>query len=507
MKIKTLSKRLVIAIGLGAVLSGATVFSAISEGMAACTVSHSELSGGPAAVTARKLIADPREASGRSPMVALPAHSGEVVMEWNQKAVELTLSSTPALAPVQQTRVMAIVQVAVHDAVNGITGEYGTYLSPGPASENASPEAAAIAAAHHALKNLFSSPSQVALLDAHYADSLTAHGLSEYDPGIEYGRSAAAAILASRANDLSAQAQYPYTVPGAGTPGVWMPISSAANAQALLPGWGNVTPWVLRSGSQFRPDAPPALDSEQYAKDYNEIKIIGAANSPTRTSEQTQIAQFWLASPTAVWNPAMRQVVAARNPDLSVTARTFALVYLAVADASIACWDAKYIYNYWRPQPAIRSGDFDGNDLTAGDVSWQPLHPTPRHPEYTSGHTTNSSAMATILELLFGDDPGVPLVVTLSGITRQWETFDEGIEEVIDARVYSGIHFRTADEVGARLGRQVARFVSTHALQPCPKGGSGCPKPGRRGGVNEKGTDKTSRPSNYRPQEKGSLKI
>ncbi len=470
MKVKKLSKRLVIAIGLGAVLSGGTVFSAMSKGMAACAVSHSELSGGPAPVATRKLITNSREASSRSPMMALPTPSGEVVMEWNQQAVALTLLPASALAPVQQARVMAIIQVAVHDAVNGIMGDYETYLSPGLAPVNASPEAAAIAAAHHAMKSLFP-PVHAASLDTLYMDSLATRGLSELDPGIEYGRSAAAAILALRANDHSAQAQFNYTAPGAGMPGVWVPLTSAP---ALLPGWGNVTPWVLRSGSQFRPDAPPALDGEQYAKDYNEIKEIGRLNSSTRTDLQTQIATFWRASPTAIWNPVIRQVVTVRNPDLSETARTFALVYLAVADASIACWEAKYTYNYWRPQPAIRNGDFDGNDLTAGDATWLPLVPTPAHPEYTSGHTTNSSAMATILRLLFGDNPGVPIVVTISGITRQWNTFSAGVEEVIDARIYSGIHFRTADEVGARTGRQIARFVSTHALRPCPKGGSRC---------------------------------
>jgi hypothetical protein len=405
-------------------------------------------------------------------MVARPAQAGDVVTEWNQTAVTLTLLPASALAPVQQTRVMAIVQVAVHDAVNGITGDYETYLSPGPAPENASPEAAAIAAAHHALRNLFQlSPSQVASLDGSYADSLAAHGLSTSDPGIEYGRSAAAAILALRANDHSAQAQFNYTAPGAGAPGVWVPLTSAP---ALLPGWGNVTPFVLRSGSQFRPDAPPALDSEQYAKDYNEIKEIGRLNGSTRTDLQTQIATFWRASPTAIWNPVIRQVLAARSPDLSATARTFALFYLAAADASVACWEAKYYYNFWRPQPAISNGDFDGNDLTAGEAGWTPLFATPAHPDYTSAHTTNSSAMATILGLLFEDNPGAPIVVTISGITRQWDTFSAGVEEVIDARVYSGIHFRTADEVGARMGRQVARFVSTHALRPCPQGGSRC---------------------------------
>ena len=222
-----------------------------------------------------------------------------------------------------------------------------------------------------------------------------------------------------------------------------------------------------RSGSQFRPDAPPALDSERYARDYNEIKQIGVLNSALRTNEQTQIASFWRASPTAIWNPVLSQVLATRNLDLSSTARSFALFYLASADSSIACWDAKYHYNFWRPQPAIWSGDIDGNDLTAGDANWTPLFATPPHPEYPSGHSTNSSAMATILELLFGDDPGVPIVVTLSGITRQWNSFSEAVEEVIDARVFSGIHFRTADEVGARQGRQVARFVSNHALRRC----------------------------------------
>jgi hypothetical protein len=449
MKVKKFSKGLMITIGLVAVLLVTSAYASTCEAPAPGTMA-------------------PFGAS------AQPAHSGEVVMEWNQQAVALTLLPAFNLAPVQQARVMAIVQVAVHDAVNGITGDYETYLSPGPAPENASPEAAAIAAAYYAMRNIFPlTPIQAASLDTAYADSLAAHGLSPLDLGIEYGRSAAAAILALRANDHSslAEAQFNYTAPGAGTQGVWVPLTSTP---ALLPGWGNVTPFVLRSGSQFRPDAPPALDSEQYAKDYNEIKEIGKQNSSTRTGLQTQIATFWRASPTAIWNPVIRQVVAARNLELSATARTFALVYLAVADASIACWDAKYTYNNWRPEPAIRNGDFDGNDLTAGDATWTPLFMTPPHPEYPSGHSTNSSAMATILALLFGDNPGAPLVVTISGITRQWDTFSGGVDEVIEARIYSGIHFRTADDVGARVGRQIARFVSTHALRPCPKGGNRC---------------------------------
>ena len=429
------------------------------------------LCGVPASpATGAAIAAHPGASPGISGGAVAAAIAGDPVVEWNQEAARLAVLSTSGLAPVQQLRVMAIVQVGVHDAVNGITGEYATYLPPVAAPEGASPEAAAIAAAHHALKALFAA--HAGSLDALYAASLAAHGLSGDDPGVEYGRTVAAAILALRADDGSAQAQFAYTAPGAGEPGVFVPLVSMQ--QPLLAGWGEVTPWALRSGSQFRPGPPPALDSERYAMDYNEIKAIGASNSATRTAEQTQIARFWRFPPVAIWNPVLIQALAARDFDLSTTARTFALLYLAAADASIACWDAKYAYNYWRPQPAIANGHLDGNDATEADAAWTPLLPTPPHPEYPSGHSTVSSAMAAILEQVFGDDPGVQFVVTLDGITRQWSTFDEGVDEVIEARIYSGIHFRTADEVGARLGRQVARFASTHALRRCPSGRGPC---------------------------------
>jgi hypothetical protein len=475
MNIKMLRNRLVIAVAIGTILSGAIApsffgtiaYSAVPEETATENMAYSDLYDGFPTMRMRKPITDPQEMSRKSRKVALPAQAGAVVTEWNQEAVRLTLLPASNLAPVQQTRVMAIVQVAVHDAVNGITGKYATYLSPGPAPENASPEAAAIAAAHHALRNLFGPGS----LDTLYFASLAAHGLSASDPGIEYGRSAAAAILALRANDNSGQAQFNYTAPGAGLPGVWVPLTSLP---ALLPGWGEVTPFVLHNVKQFGLPPPPALESGRYAQDYNEVKEIGKINSTTRTAEQTQIATFWLGSPVAIWNQPLTQLVATSNFDISTTARTFALVYLAAADSSIVCWAGKYEYNFWRPQPAIRRGDEDGNDLTEPDPTWTPLFPTPRHPEYGSGHTTNSTAIATILQLIFGDNPGAPITSTITGITRQWTTFSEGLDEVIDARVYSGIHFRTADEVGSRQGGQVAHFVWTHALRPCPKGRGRC---------------------------------
>ena len=460
MKTDTAWRRLVIIITLGVALVVALLvvpaYPTVSEASAARALTRLELPGG-------------------DPVMAAAVNDSAAVLTWNQKAVELTLLPASGLAPVQQGRVMAIVQVAVHDAVNGITREYATYVPPAPAPADASPVAAAIAAAHHALRNLFTGHD--AALDTLYADSLAAHGLSPDDPGIEYGRAAAAALLAARSNDHSAlsESQFNYTAPGAGSPGVWVPLTSLP---ALLPGWGNVTPFVLRSASQFRPEPPPALDSETYAKDYNEIKQIGMAGSPTRTTEQTQIASFWLASPTAIWNPVLTQVLAARDLSLSATARAFALLYLAAADAGIACWEAKYTYDFWRPQPAIWSGDADGNDATAGQAGWTPLHPTPRHPEYPSGHSTNSSAIATVLASLFGDEPGAPITVQvgtpIGPVTRQWDSFSEGVEEVIDARVYSGIHFRNSDEVGARQGRQLAHFILTHALRPCGKSGSRC---------------------------------
>lgn len=396
------------------------------------------------------------------------AHA-EVISEWHREAARLSTLPASNLAPVQQNRAMAIVQVAVNDAVNGYTAQYETYLPRVITYERISPDAAAVAAAYHALRTLF--PSHSASLDNLFLSSLAAHGLSVNDPGVAYGIAAATRILAARANDGAAQSQFNYTAPGAGLPGVWVPLTAQP---ALLPGWGDLTPFVLHSSDQFLPEPPPALGSEQYARDYNEIKEIGAINSPTRSTLQTQIATFWLGSPVAIWSQPLEQLSASRNLSLSQRARIFALVYLASSDASVACWEAKYHYNFWRPEPAIRRGAEDGNSATAADLTWTPLFPTPRHPEYPSGHSTGSTATATILQQFFGDDPGMPITSTITGITREWETISEGVNEVIEARIYSGIHFRTADEVGSMLGWQVAQYVSANALRPCLRRGSRC---------------------------------
>jgi hypothetical protein len=390
------------------------------------------------------------------------AQASDAVIEWNQIALAATVTANQGAVP--QIRSMAIVQVSVHDAVNAITREYDTYLNIGRRAWPASADAAAIGAAHYALVNLF--PPQANALNAARAASLAAHGLSDSDPGIQFGEAVAAAVLKRRSTDGSAQAQFPYTAPGAGTPGVWVPTSSAP---ALLPGWGSVTPWVIRKASHFRPVGPPPLRSRRYARDYNEVREIGSLTSATRTAEETEIARFWLASPSVIWNGVARQIIEARQLDLSSAARALALLYLAAADASIVCWDAKYTFNFWRPITAIHQGDADGNDRTSGDPTWAPLFPTPAHPDYLSGHATNSSAMAAILGRLFGDRPEGPIVATSPtnpGFERRWESFSEGVEEVIDARIFSGIHYRSADEDGAHVGRAVARHVMSRQLRP-----------------------------------------
>jgi hypothetical protein len=389
-------------------------------------------------------------------------YAGDVVLEWNQIALAATV--TAGQGPLPQIRSMAIVQVSVHDAVNAITRDYRTYLHRRHVPFGASADAAAIGAAHRALTSLF--PTQAAGLDAARASSLASHAVSSADPGIAFGEAVATAVVALRSFDGAAQAQFPYTAPHAGEPGVWVAIGGAP---ALLPGWGTVAPWVIGKASRFRPDGPRPLSSRRYARDYNEIKEIGSMTSATRTAEQTEIARFWVGTPSVIWNGVASQILESRGLDISTTARVLALLYLAAADASIVCWDTKYTYNFWRPIFAIRQGDTDGNDQTLADPTWEPLIPTPPFPEYVSGHTTNSSAMATVLQLLFGDDPGIPIVATSPtnpGFERHWESLSEGVDEVIDARVYSGIHFRTSDEIGARVGRVIARSVVHHALEP-----------------------------------------
>ena len=414
------------------------------------------------------------------------AFAQDAIREWNTIAVNMTLTVSPAQSPQQQTRTMAIYSAAVHDAVNGITREYETYLSPGAAPNNASAKAAAIAASYRALCGLFGTTACTNLQPI-FLQSLADHDVTINDPGVPYGFNAAQDVLDARANDGASVAQFPWNGPN-DLPGTFRLLPSQPNS--LLPGWGAVTPFVLKSSSQFRPEAPPALDSELYALDYNEVKEVGGSLSgcsatnppPCRTSEQLTIATFWRdGTPVRIWTQPLQTFVTAAGFNISRSARTYALLYIALADSTIACWEAKYGipdisggYNFWRPQAAINRGGEDGNPATDADPSWAPVFTTPIHPEYPSGHSTNGGAAAGILRLTFGNYPGAAITSTVGPTTRNWDSFSQGVDEVVDARVWSGIHFRNTDEVGARLGRQVAQFVITHALRPCKGKGARC---------------------------------
>ena len=399
-------------------------------------------------------------ASSSTPLRATPQN---VVADWNQIAASTAIAA--AQAPVAQTRSLTIVAVAINDAVNAITMELPRYASALVPPAGGSVPAATIGAAYRALTQLF--PTQAAALAAALAQSMTKYQVSGADPGLSFGTSVADDILSLRAADGAAQAQYAYTPPNAGAPGVWQPTPPGF-LPALLPGWGFIQPWVLNSGAQFRADEGPDLTSARYAADLNEVKSVGALNSTTRTAEQTNIGRFWLTTPGVIWGGALSQVAIGLDLDASETARAFALMHMAGADASIACWDTKYAFNFWRPIFAIRRADEDGNPATEPDPAWLPLATTPNFPEFTSGHATVSSAMATVLRLLFDDSPGVTMTITSPtnpGFVRQWIAFSQGVNEVIDARVYAGIHFRRSDEVGARMGEQIGKFVFHHTLR------------------------------------------
>ena len=360
------------------------------------------------------------------------ARAVDPVMEWNAIALAATVATTPPQGPIPQARTMTIVHVAVHDAVNTITREFQTYLLAGPQPAGASPEAAAIAAAHRVLATLFTN--QASTLDPLRAQSLAAQGLTETNPGIAVGERVALEILGRAASDGFAQAQVPYTAPGAGSPGVWVAIGSAA---PLLPGLGDVMPWLLLHGlavSAGRPTIagePPLRDC-----DFNEVKELGALNSPTRTAEQTSIAQFWLATPSNIWNNVARTETAANHQGLSGNARVFALLYLATSDAAIACWDAKYAYDSGaRSRPsgtpmltatttrrAIRTGSQWGQRRSIRIHAIRATRPTARRwpPSWASSLATSQGLR---LSLTSSTNPS---------FTRQWTALSEGVEEVID---------------------------------------------------------------------------
>lgn len=415
-----------------------------------------------------------------------PADANEVV-RWNEttiKAIEAHGQSN-----VVATRTLAMVQGAVHDALNAISRRYDAYYFEGPGDPAASPDAAAGAAAHTVLVGILSTsgtPAQrgaaLSLVEQAYAASMArvTDGPAR-NKGVAVGRAAGGAMLTLRRDD-GATRDTLYT-PGTG-PGKWRPHPNPVPANppianpdlargylpSAVPGWANLTPFTLLSASQFWLPGPPALTSDTYARDYNEVKNIGGKVSAVRTAEQTQIARFWFEGPGA-WNTIARTVLTSRGADARDSARVLALMNLAMADAYIAGWKIRYVYDLWRPVTAIREGDNDGNDATVGDPTWDSHQNTPAVSDYPSTQSIFSAAAATVLASVLGDQATFTFTSgkPFDGITRSFTSFSQAARESADSRVYAGIHFRSACEDGLALGRKVGQRVANLYLQPVRK--------------------------------------
>ncbi len=401
----------------------------------------------------------------RQSTVSQADNQTDMVLDWNAHAAN-AIVGVAGMRPERGLIRLAMVHIAIYDAVNAIEGyplqPYG--MTPNVVSP-ASPEAATAAAAHDVLVALF--PAQQADLDAKYAASLAtvADGPAKTD-GISVGQQTASGILTLRVND-GRDAVVSYT-PGSG-PGVWMPTPPAF-LPAAAPETANVQPFALNSPSQFRAEPPPELTSETWARDYNEVKSLGAAIGSTRTPEQTDIGRFWSDQPILQWNRAWRNISIRHGLSLQDNARFFAVLATAAADAIIACWDSKYTYNFWRPVTAIRAGDTDGNPETERDPNWIGQVITPNHPEYPAAHGCFSGASTQTLKFFFGtDDFDFTVDSKIAGLTnpvRSYSSFSQALDEVSDARVYGGMHYRNSTHKGGIIGKQVSRYVTTHFFLP-----------------------------------------
>jgi hypothetical protein len=389
-------------------------------------------------------------------LVTATGAGADVVTDANARAAGV-VSRLPAPPPT--VRMMAIVQVSVFEAVNAITARYPKYrvaMTPAPA---ASVDAAVAAATRTALLKLL--PAQQAAIEADYQALLAKvpDGPAK-TAGIAVGEQAANATVAMCADDgfMAPDAYRPH-----GAAGVYVPTVIPAVAH-----WGKRRPWTMTRGDQFRPGPPPALTSETWARDYNEIKALGARSSAVRTAEQTAVAKFWEATQPSVYWPIARSVAAAPNREVTENARLLAVAAMAMDDALIAIFDAKYTYNFWRPVTAIRNGDNDGNSATERDAGWLPFIDTPMHPEYPCAHCVVSGALGAVLRAEIGSGPA-PLLrstsYTAGGAERTWTSVDAFTQEVALARILDGVHYRFSTEVGSDVGRK----VGDQAVRSFPK--------------------------------------
>ena len=396
---------------------------------------------------------------------ALNGDSNRVILDWNKIIIETWTVHNGYFDPQQTARTQAMVHIAMHDAVASINERYETYSDGIPTDDDADPVAAAAAAAHKVLVTQF--PDQAATLDAHLATSLNnnygGYDEDEIADGIAIGEAAADAILAAREND------------GSDNFGEYTPGDQPGDYQlhapyffAFRPAWGQVQPFGLTSPDQFRSAPPPALDSQQYADEYNEARADGRIDSTTRTADETAYAAFWYEPSEMGWNHVARIVVENDGClSLSRTARLFALLNIAMADSYIAAFDGKYHYAFWRPITAIPAADTDGNPATESEEGWVPLMDTPPMPDHPSSHATLGNAGAAVLAATFGDFEPFYMYSTTSFDPEEgrffW-TFSQAADENADSRVKAGIHYRSAVNEGQLLGDRIASHVLQNYL-------------------------------------------
>ena len=380
-------------------------------------------------------------------------------------------------SPLASTRITALVAGSMFDAVNGIRPQYrALYVRPGVPGY-ASRRAAAVQAAFVVLSTVY--PAQAGTLgpkrDASIAAISATESARSVQAGIAWGQTVASTILSIRSTDGIGPPPPPFvgvlgmeSSPSA--VGVWRP-TPLLNATGAGPQFATMTPWVLTRPSQFRLPPPNALNSPEYAADYNEVKSMGVYSGSQRSDDQSELALFWALNTPLAWNRVAADLSASRGLSLTENAHLFALLNVTMADAAIACWDSKYRYVFWRPITAIRLGDTDGNASTDPDTTWTPWldalpSGTPPHPEYPSGHSTVSGSAAAILAAAFGEN--TPLTFTSEvrpGTTRSFPSFSAAVAEIADARVFGGIHFRSSCVRGNTLGQTVAAYVSGHAMR------------------------------------------
>jgi hypothetical protein len=404
------------------------------------------------------------------------------VVDWNAMAVATVRAATPMKFQLEGDLYMAYVQAAVYDAVVSIAGRYEPYhafATPVP-TRGASIPAAVAAAAYTALAYYF--PPQQSTLQTTYMAYLAGLPSDGQAAGVAIGQAAANDIIAARTGDgRDAVISTPYGVPtNPITPGVWIfaPLPSLQSAQT--PWLAFMRPLMLQSPSQFRVGPPPSLTSHRYARDLNEVQAYGSATSTVRTAEQTAIAQFWNANATSQTNDMMTGVAAAQQMDAVDAARAFAIANMVDTDAGIACWDSKYHYTFWRPVTAIQHADIDGNAKTTADPAWTPLLTTPNHPEYPAAHGCITGAESELLtSILHTGNIQVAIKGAVAGIgggttlatTRLYATASDLRHEIVNARVWAGLHYRNSGNTGVWLGKSVARYALSHYFRPIHRHG------------------------------------